>query len=349
MYNSLLFAFRFNKLEMKLVIDLQSTLFNVFKLAIKEQNKEWYSEIRRTENALINPLVKTVDYINRVINIVFRSIRWWISIEEIDEIIIVDRGSGDRPHWHYIDKYTHKYSYDEFAFRQLRNAAYRLERYIHVLEPVIRKQVNFQFELHEMEHRKNKFRFVQDELFYRDLHKFNFYLTTFQINYTTSVYKLVYEYLYNSLIRFNFKRLTVCSGIRNLDSCIVIGNDEFFLNSKLTNSKIIDIQKSLIMHESRGRAHPNPIIEPPLKRNPKLSNILDVCTQTYGPILDINDDSVIMYLYGSTLLKNQLFVPDKIEESEPISYFPKLVEKMIENLERNGVNDLESFMIANGD
>lgn len=334
-----------------LVIDLNSILCEIVELKIKEQDNEWSSidENHPTINtSLVNPLVKTIDMIKRVVHHTLKLIEWFDSVYRLDRMVIVDRGPPLAPRWNCFDKRTKQWRGMKFESLQLVESLKWLRTYKFIIpDEVIKKHLIYQCKARGISLDVDHYSMKMSKQAWRDYHLHTHFVLLDQTHFNQSSFTLIYEYLLFTLAHYHRYPTIHAASIDCMNNCVVISSKEFFKSVVFTNSVNVNaITSSLDVEQvETNEAAPNRLtrVEQVITPSERARSIRRVVERAYGPILDINDDAIIMRLYSSKRVSSTVpfSFPQEMIESDVVSYYPRMMKSLIELLESFGIENNE--------
>ena len=121
-----------------------------------------------------------------------------------------------------------------------------------------------------------------------------------------------------------------------MDGGVVVSSREYFQNTLFSNSINVNPCDSSIEIEREGEFRFEDKVfkvEKPISREERARSIRRVIMRAYGPILDINDDMILMRMSSAIGVELNTYIPQEREESDYGSYYPRMLEKLIRVLE----------------
>lgn len=322
-----------------LVIDLRSVVYSLLYKMRDEQDKEWRGEAkyRSYNSSLVNPLVKAVDMITRIIEYMFKLINWLGSIYEIEKMILVDEGPKDEVYWCYYDRNDKRWGSSRVEKVKLIESVKSMRKYKYTIdEEVMKKQFKFQCKKNGINSEVRLYNFNCDERRWKEYANFIYYTVVNQIQIGKTAYVLSYEYLLFSLVRIKKYPIIHARVIESLDGGIVVSSRKYFQETLFSNSINVNPCDSSIEIEQEGEFRFEDRVfkvEKKISRDERARSIRRVIERAYGPILDINDDMIIMRLSSAIEMELNTYIPREIYESDYESYYPRMLEKLIRVLE----------------
>lgn len=318
----------------KLLIDLRSFFVISLEKVIHDQSIYWHSTLTDPEDdrILINPIVMTYDTIFRILKYIFDTIQGIT----FDKIYICDRDSELKYKRTYYNERTKKHISEKAFYRQLIRITNKLMAYDFLIDNDFRKHLQFirhkfssKFKIDRTTIRK----LAPDRSFRYSLKRFIELLVLYQTHLSNEIIELIYNYIRRVLFTCSIPMERI-GDVISMDDCIVLSDSEFIKRRYFSNS--IDIEGNSIENRYKFKL-PNIslMITTPLFNSEYESRISAICEKSYGTILDINDDGVLITLNGNEL-KDKCFPVTELGTSIPETYVPKLDSILIEKVHSYG-------------